>query len=230
MRPLAPGILINRSSGDPLYEFLLKEGYLPISCPLTIASFNQNLPSQLKETLSQNPSIEAWIITSPTSGRLVESFLPAGCKVISTKASRDALLHPEYYDLIVSDEASSEALLGVIKSLRPSGGNFLLYHGYRSRQVIEKSFMNTGFRISTLISHMEIPNPDLRSLPEAGAYLALSPLQAELFSQKAKDLFPIGWGKLLERTFIDQGLVEYRVCDPTLPELHALLKDIYQVL
>ena len=74
MRPLAPGILINRSSGDPLYEFLLREGYLPISYPLTIASFNHNLPSQLNEALSQNPSIEAWIITSPTSGRLVEPF------------------------------------------------------------------------------------------------------------------------------------------------------------
>jgi len=229
MRSLTSGILINRFTGDPIFELLLREGYKPISFPLTVSSFNRDLPSQLNDALSQNTLIDTWIITSPTSARLVEPFIPEGCTILATKASQNALTYPKLYDVIISNDPSSESMLELIRSHRPSGGDFLLVHGHRSRQLIEKSFMNTEYRISTIISHVEIENPDPLSVPSAGAYLALSPLQAELFHQKTRSLFPIGWGKLLERTFLDQGLVEYRVCDPTLFDLHTLLKDIYEV-
>ncbi|MFM8233969.1 MAG: uroporphyrinogen-III synthase [Holophagaceae bacterium] len=227
--PLAPGILLNRSSGDPLFEFLLREGYGPISYPLTTISFNSKLPSELEAIHSQDLAIDAWIISSPTSGHLVEGYFPSGCTIICTPASRRVLLHPEHYNLIVSDEPSSEGLIQAVRSFKPGGGKFLLFHGERSRQLIERTFANTEFQILTLISHTEIPNHHLGRPPQAGAYLALSPLQAELFYDKARGLFPIGWGKLLEKTFIAQRLVEYRVCDPTLLDLHTILSDIYRV-
>ncbi len=228
MRSLTPGILINRFPGDPLYEFILKEGYLPITCPLTINQFNKDLPSQLNTHLSEHKDIDAWILTSPTVSRFIEPYIPQGTHLITTMASLDALKKRDKFNFTVSDDPSSEALVDLIRKIKPEGGNYLLLHGQRSRYEIENSLINTQIRIWTLITHTEIANDQLSSIPFAGAYIALSPLQAELFCQNAVGLFPIGWGKLVERTFIKKGLIDYKVCEPNLLALHTLLKFLYR--
>lgn len=218
-------ILIARDLSHELCGCITDHGFNPIPCMVT--QYQPIDHSKEKEEINKKTfgANDILVITSPMAARLIAPRITTHTRLILTKASAKVFISLGVFtNYEISNLPDSESLISKIVDLYPKGGTFFLIRGKQSQEIIEKHFDKTPWFIVPIITHYEVPVEHVHIPQDAEAYLALSPIQASCFMAKAPSLKPLGWGKLVEERFVQLGLQNYLICEPTLEGLSKLLK------
>jgi uroporphyrinogen-III synthase len=126
-------------------------------------------------------------------------------------------------EVLVSPEPRAEGLWETLRAHFPSGGDFLLVRGERSRGFLEEIAQGTPWRLHPWITHQEAPLDPPPARPELDAVLALSPLQAETLAPLTGDVLRFAWGARAGEAFDAAGAPAHRVCEPRMEALGRIL-------
>lgn len=189
-----------RSPEDPLSRVVAEAGWEPVPLFLT----------EMMPTGSPNPleGPDAVILLSPAGARSV--LLPEGVPVLATgQGTAGALAGRE---VILSPEPRAEGLWVLLQARFPSGGEFLLIRGERSRGYLEDISVGTPWRLVPWITHAEKAKSRLPDLPPLEGVLALSPLQAELLAVRSAGVLRFAWGERAAEAFQRAGFPAHASC------------------
>ena len=189
-----------RATGDPLSRIAAEAGWEPVPLFLT-----EVVPTGLPRPL-EDP--DAVILLSPAGARAVS--LPAGVPILVTGPGTAAALTG--CEMLVSPEPHAEGLWTLLQERFPSGGQFLLVRGERSRGYLEAASEGTPWRLVPWITHTEKAKDPLPDLPTLEAVLALSPLQAELLGPRFPESLRFAWGERAAEAFLLCGSPAHAAC------------------
>jgi uroporphyrinogen-III synthase len=125
--------------------------------------------------------------------------------------------------VVLPSEARAEALWDLLKLQFPSGGEFMLARGERSREYLEVVAKDSPWHIHPWVTHREAPREPFPPLPEVEGVLAMSPLQAEILAPIAAGIQRFAWGEATAEAFARAGAPAHAQCEPKPTQLWAML-------
>ena len=189
-----------RTAEDPLSRTVAEAGWEPVPVFLT-----EMVPTDAPQPLDSPDGV---ILLSPTGSRFVS--LPEGVPILVTgEGTASSLVGRK---VLFSLEPKAEGLWTLLQAQFPSGGEFLLVRGERSRGYLEEVSEGTPWRLVPWVTHAEKAKNPLPGLPVLEGVLALSPLQAELLGPRSKNILRFAWGERAAAAFLQVGHPAHDSC------------------
>ena len=188
-----------RGPEEPLSRVVREAGWEPVPVFLT-----EMAPTGRPRPLA---SPDAVILLSPAGAR--HANLPEGVPVLATEGAAAALAGGGWQ---ASAGPGAEALWSLLRERFPSGGEFLLVRGERSRGYLEEVSEGTPWRLVPWITHSEKAKDPPPAMPFLDAVLALSPLQAELLGPRSRGILRFAWGERAAEAFRRCGTPAHDSC------------------
>lgn len=204
-----------RALDDPLCQAVRAAGWEPVPLFLT----------RLEATLAPPPAphADAVILLSPAAARLAS--LPDGVPCLAQGAATARALGAGR-TVWVSAAPRAEGLFDLLRERFPQGGTFLLARGERSREYLETAAQDTPWRVLPWITHREAAARPAPPWPDLDAFLALSPLQAELTGGAAPGTLRLAWGERTRNAYLQAGYPVDACCEPQVSSLQLLLASL----
>ena len=204
-----------RALDDPLCQAVRAAGWEPVPLFLT----------GMEATLAPPPAPrpDAAILLSPAAARLAS--LPDGLPCLAQgQATARALGGTR--TVWVSAAPRAEGLFDLLRERFPRGGTFLLARGERSREYLETAARGTPWKVLPWITHRETAVLPAPPWPDLDAFLALSPLQAELTGGAPAGILRLAWGERTGNAFLRAGYPGVAHCEPLAAALRLLLASL----
>jgi len=189
-----------RAPEDALSRVVQETGWAPVPLFLT-----EMVASNAPQPLEQPDGV---ILLSPAGAKAVR--LPPGVPVLVTGQGTGRELAGG--EVLVSPEPRAEGLWALLRERFPSGGQFLLVRGERSRGFLEEASRGTPWGLVPWITHTEKAKDPLPPLPILEGVLALSPLQAELLGPLSRGMLRFAWGERTAQAFLLGGHPAHDSC------------------
>ncbi|HJW44259.1 MAG TPA: hypothetical protein VJ463_07375 [Geothrix sp.] len=212
-----PRLALARPAHHPLSDTVRKAGWEAVPYAFTRLQASKLSPPR------PFVDIAALLILSPSGAKVAGARVPAGTMCLVQGSGTADALGREDLDVLLPSEARAEALWDLLKLQFPSGGEFMLARGERSREYLEVVAKDTPWHIHPWVTHREAPREPFPPLPEVEGVLAMSPLQAEILAPIAAGIQRFAWGEATAEAFARAGAPAHAQCEPKPTQLWAML-------